>query len=185
MKKNKLVGLLLGIFLLGVGIGFTGQSGDIFATGDPNTNEVRMDSNGSIIQSGSSVANTLGGSTVTGLFIQSGRARQAQGNSGSSLALSTSTSLTTTNLDKSFMVITSTGGAITVGSLPTIATTTATNGDYYTILSATATVTFSDNDSVAGTLLELGSTTRALGVGDILKLRYYNGKWYEEGFFNN
>ncbi len=111
--------------------------------------------------------------------------RQKQGNSASDLALSTSTSLTTSNLDTSFVTLTSTGGALTVGSLPTIATTTATAGDRYTLLSTTATLTFSDNDQVAGTLLELGASTRALGVGDILELIYHNSSWWEIGFYNN
>ena len=111
--------------------------------------------------------------------------RQGQGNSGADLALSTSTSLTTSNLDSSFITLTSTGGALTVGSLPTIATTTATAGDRYTLLSTTATLTFSDDDQVTGTLLELGASTRALGVGDILELIYHNGKWWEIGFYNN
>ncbi len=111
--------------------------------------------------------------------------RQGQGNSASDLAMSTSTSLTTTNLDASFITLTSTGGAVLVGSLPTIATTTATAGDRYTLLSTTVSVTFSDNDQVAGTLLELGASTRALGVGDILELIYHNSSWWEIGFYNN
>lgn len=111
--------------------------------------------------------------------------RQGQGNGASDLAMSTSTSLTPSNLDASFITLTSTGGAVLVGSLPTIATTTAVAGDRYTLLSTTVSVTFSDNDSVAGTLLELGSTSRALGVGDILELIYHNSSWWEIGFYNN
>jgi hypothetical protein len=114
-----------------------------------------------------------------------GRQVFAPGYNGSSLPLATTTELTPLNLDRTFMLVTSTGGALTVGSLPTISTTSAVTGSLYIIQSTTATVTFSDNGTVAGTLLELGSTTRALGVGDILVLIYQGGKWWEMGFYNN
>lgn len=85
----------------------------------------------------------------------------------------------------SFVIVTSTGGPLVMSATPTISTTTARTGDIYIIQSTTATITLSDNDTVAGTLLELGSTTRALGVGDILAVIYRAGKWWELYFANN
>ena len=67
MKKFKLLGTLLGAFLLGTSLLLAGIQGDIFSTGDPNTNEVRMDSSGSIIQkAGSNADNVLSSTTVNG-----------------------------------------------------------------------------------------------------------------------
>ncbi len=104
---------------------------------------------------------------------------------GSTLALSSATSLNQDNLPRTMNVITSTGGPLVLSAVPTISTTPYTNGTIYVVQSATNTVTFQDNDTLAGSLLELGSTTRALGVGDILVLIYRAGKWWEFGFYNN
>lgn len=146
---------------------------------DGGNAKITVDSNCNIQQTGTySGANTLIKTSLKNV-------RFAVGNSGTALALSTSTSLTTTNLPNTYNLVTSSGGALTVGSTPTIATTTATTGDIFIIQSTTATVTFSDNGTVSGTLLELGSTTRALGVGDILVLIYQGGSWWEMGFYNN
>ncbi len=104
---------------------------------------------------------------------------------GSTVALSSNTPLNQDNLPRYFNVITSSGGAITMNTTPAISTTPYADGTMYMIQSATATVTFQDDGTLSGSLLELGSTTRALGVGDILILVYRSGKWWEAGFFNN
>lgn len=100
------------------------------------------------------------------------------------VALSSTTQLDMQTFKDSFVVVTSTGGAITLSATPTIGTTGAVDGTVFIIQSATATVTLSDDDSVAGTKLELGDTSRALGVGDIIGLIYRNGSWWEL-FFSN
>lgn len=83
-----------------------------------------------------------------------------------------------------FAVINGTG-TLTLTSTPHIATTTAVSGQSITLMGGANVVTFQDEGTLTGSLLELGAATRALGAGDILKLRYYSGKWYEEGFVNN
>lgn len=49
------------------------------------------------------------------------------------------------------------------------------------------TVTYQDDGTLTGSGLSLGSTTRVLGLGDVLQLRFdgYNQKWQEIGFNNN
>jgi len=85
----------------------------------------------------------------------------------------------------SFYVIVSTGDNVSTAT-PQISTTSAASGQIITILnSGTSTYTFGDNGSVSGSLLTLGDTARALGQGDILKLIYYSGTWYEIGYFDN
>lgn len=96
-------------------------------------------------------------------------------------AVQISTSFATTN---SFLVINATG-TITSTATPAISTLTATSGQEMIIMGGANPVTFQDNDQLSGSLLELGSATRALGAGDVLKLIYYSGKWYEIAFVNN
>lgn len=97
-------------------------------------------------------------------------------------AVQVSTSFSPVNT--TFMVINGTG-TLTLESTPQIATTTAVSGQSITIMGGSNPVTFVDEGTLTGSLLELGAAGRALGAGDILKLRYYSGKWYEEGFVNN
>jgi hypothetical protein len=87
-------------------------------------------------------------------------------------------------VNTSFAVINGTG-AITLSSTPTIATTTAISGQEITITGGTNAVTFTDNGTLSGSLLELSAATRAVAAGSMLKLRYYSGKWYEVSFAAN
>ena len=84
----------------------------------------------------------------------------------------------------SFAVVNATG-ALTSTATPFISTTSAISGQVITIMGGTNALTLQDNGTLSGSLLELGAATRALGAGDILRLRYYNGKWWEEAFVNN
>lgn len=84
---------------------------------------------------------------------------------------------------KGFIVITTTA-AISVGTTPSISTMAAVNGQELTIMSSSYTVTFSDNGTLSGSLLELGAATRAVGDQDVLKLFYYKGKWRETSYNN-
>lgn len=82
----------------------------------------------------------------------------------------------------SFLVVSATG-TLTSEATPFISTTTAVDGQFLTIIGGSANVlTISDNDSAAGTLLELGAASRAIGEGDIIRFVYYNGKWREISF---
>lgn len=83
-----------------------------------------------------------------------------------------------------FAVINGTG-TLTLTSTPHIATTTAVSGQEITFFGGANPVTFVDEGTLTGSLLELGGATRALGAGDMLTLRYYGGKWYEVSFANN
>jgi len=83
-----------------------------------------------------------------------------------------------------FALFVTTGtGAIDWQATPSIATTTATNGQVFEVMHSTTTdLTINDNDGVAGTLIELltGAATVVLSaVGDVIKFRYYEGVWYE------
>lgn len=89
------------------------------------------------------------------------------------------------NFPKSYAIITATGSAMVMTSVPTISTAAAVLGDIYIIQSTTATITVQDDGTLAGSALELGAATRALGVGDILGLIYRGGKWWELFFANN
>lgn len=104
---------------------------------------------------------------------------------GSSVILSSMTSITPEVFSRTFNVITSSGGAINMFSKPTIATTTAQDGELYIIACATNTITFHDNNQISGTLLELGANNRVLGVGDFLWLMFRAGSWYEMFYANN
>lgn len=101
------------------------------------------------------------------------------------LTVSSTTSFNKDNFQKPFNVLTSSGGPLIMGGIPTISTAPYADGTVYTIQSATNTLTFQDDGTLSGSLLELGASTRALGVGDILVLILRGGKWWEYGFYNN
>ena len=84
----------------------------------------------------------------------------------------------------SFFVINGTG-TLTLTSTPTISTMTAVNGQIIEILGGANAVTFQDNGTASGTLLELGDTGRQIGANDILRLRYYDGSWIESYWADN
>ena len=118
--------------------------------------------------------------TLVGNQSVSGSKAEVPNTSYSAIAVSSSISPVGVN----FLVINA-SGTLTSTATPFISTTTAISGQMLTLMGGANVITLGDNGSVAGTLLELGDTSRALGAGDILKLRYYSGKWYEEGFVNN
>lgn len=101
------------------------------------------------------------------------------------VAMAINSTFTASNFPRSFAIVTSTGGALVMTTRPTVSTTTARTGDIFVIYSTTATLTLQDNGTLAGSGLELGASTRALGVGDILVLIYRAGFWWEFGFYNN
>lgn len=103
-------------------------------------------------------------------------------NTSSYSSIGVSTSINPVGL--AFIVM-SASGTITSTATPFISTTSAVSGQVLTLMGGANAVTLQDNGTLSGSLLELGSTTRALGAGDILRLRYYNGKWWEEAFVNN
>lgn len=69
------------------------------------------------------------------------------------------------------------------------ATGPISDGQYIEIIGTddTLTVQVQDEGTLTGSKLQLGASTRTLGKGDVLKLRYNSadGYWYEEGFTNN
>ncbi len=90
------------------------------------------------------------------------------------------TGITTTN--RAIVRIAGSGGAVTVTATPSI--TARSDGSCITIQGDddTNTVTLQDNDTLAGTNLELsGSVSMVFGKGDMLHLCYDSGdtKWYE------
>lgn len=155
----------------------------IFSPGTNNTNAL-----GSSSLRFSNVYTTL--MNVSGAMTVSGAGSLAGiTNSGTRIATPTTYTMgtgTTCTPTSEFGLFTSTGGAITVTATPTIATTTATNGQIFEIMSSTASaITLKDNDSTTGTLLQFTSNTasRTLNTtGDVIAFRYYNGTWYEVYF---
>lgn len=102
---------------------------------------------------------------------------------------------TTVVVTSSYMSLISSGTNIILESVPTVSTgpsTTATaNWASGTMVifttTAAATITFQDNGTLAGSRLQLGSTTRALGQYDILTLIYdaTDNFWREVSFSAN
>ena len=86
--------------------------------------------------------------------------------------------------DADTIVLIPTGAVDLTTSLPTLIPGTINQIVEITSSSADA-VTFNDNGSVAGTLLELGAATRAVATNDVLRLKYNGTSWVEAGFFNN
>lgn len=121
-----------------------------------------------------------GNLTLVGNQSVSGSKAEVPNTAYSAIAVSSAISPVGVN----FLVINA-SGTLTSTATPFISTTTAISGQMLTLMGGANVLTLGDNGSVTGTLLELGDTSRALGAGDILKLRYYSGKWYEEGFVNN
>lgn len=122
-----------------------------------------------------------GNLTLVGNQSVSGSKAEVPSTSYSALAISSAISPVGVN----FLVV-SASGTLTSTATPFISTTTAISGQVITLFGGSANVlTLTDEGGLTGSLLELGSGTRAIGAGDILKLRYYSGKWYEEGFVNN
>lgn len=80
------------------------------------------------------------------------------------------------------------GGAVTLTATPTI-TNPAADGQLLIIQGTdnTNTVTLQDEGGLAGTTLELGAATRALGLGDTIGLLWdaATAKWYELFFSAN
>lgn len=160
--------------------------GDALVIGNPASPVYSVSTAGVVTTTGAQTITgaqaITGNQTVTGNQSVSGSKSEVPSTTYSSTVLYTTNTISASGA--SFIVING-SGAIVMGSTPTIATTTAVSGQSITLFGGTNAVTFTDEGSLTGSLLELGSTTRALGAGDMLKLRYYGGKWYEEGFVNN
>ncbi len=91
----------------------------------------------------------------------------------------------------SYFVLTSTGGQVSLTSTPSVSTTAVTGLQSGTILVLSGTsdtnyVTLSDDDTVAGSLLELGATTRDLKLNDKLTLIYddTSNRWCEIAYID-
>lgn len=159
----------------------------------PGTNVASIDTAGAltvtgITNSGALSATAITGTTgaftsnvsVAGNLAVTGSQADVPNTSYSAIAVSSSIS----PVGVSFLVINA-SGALTSTATPFISTTTAISGQVLTLMGGANVLTLADEGSTTGTLLELGAASRALGAGDILRLRYYSGKWYEESFVNN
>lgn len=83
-----------------------------------------------------------------------------------------------------YMLISSTGN-ITSTVAPFISTTTATTGEYVTLMvdpTSSYTITVQDKGTLTNSCLSLGATTRAIKPGGQLSLIYQSGIWRESGF---
>lgn len=93
----------------------------------------------------------------------------------------------------SYLVVCSTisnGNAMTLTSKPTITTGTAVANGMFMVITATAAncgMNFQDDDTMAGSSLELGASSRTVSISDTLSLIYdaLQQKWKEVGFGNN
>lgn len=101
-----------------------------------------------------------------------------------------------------YLVVTSSGGIVTLINTPTVSTTTAAGialatGKIITIIgtSDTDAVVLQDDDTEAGSQLELGANSRTLGLNDIIVLKWratasaggpagQDGRWLEVSYTN-
>ena len=95
-----------------------------------------------------------------------------------------------------YLVVTSSGGVVTLTGTPTVSTTTAAgialvSGKTITIrgTSNTDAVVLQDDDTLSGSQLELGASSRSLGLNDTLVLLWdastsSTGRWLELSFSN-
>lgn len=101
------------------------------------------------------------------------------------------TNATAITASASMIVVTSTAGAVTLATMPNISTgTSVQNGTYIVITSTSAgsdSVCFQDDDTLAGSSLELGAVVRCVGRADSLVLMYLSSlqKWVERSFSSN
>jgi hypothetical protein len=134
--------------------------------------------------------NVSGASTLTGAVTSSGRLTGVGlTNSGTKICTPTTYTIaasTTVTPTSELGLLTTVDGAVTWTATPHIATTTATNGQFYEIVSSTTSdITIGDNDSVSGSLVELHQNTASrvlANPGDAIAFRYYGGSWYEVYF---
>lgn len=114
---------------------------------------------------------------------------RALGGGTKSPATQTLAASTAIKAEASTVKVVGTSGATTLTVNPMIAANGLKDGQELTIegTSDTDTVVLTDNGTDSGSLLELGASTRTLGIGDVLKLKYdaTDVKWYEIGFNNN
>lgn len=118
---------------------------------------------------------TLGKVTANGKFVHTPQTQTG---------ITTSSAIVITS---AFMVV-SASGSLTSVAAPLISTATATNPDGTRVLlmgGSSNVLTVQDADTLPNSCLELGSSTRAIGAGDVLELIIYGGKWYEVSFVNN
>lgn len=91
--------------------------------------------------------------------------------------------------NRAFVNLQSAGGTYTLTSTPTIPDPTDAGGiDGYTLMISkndSGTVTLQDEGTLAGSNVELGASTRAIGRGDILELAFFDGAWREVAFINH
>lgn len=159
-----------------------------------NTQEFAVDDSGNVTANGTVTAaatslsgseTIAGNSTITGNISVSGKVIYPRttitGVFGSTTVIPTS----------EFYVLTSSspGGTIPMTSTPTLSTTTATDGQFVVLkgTSSVATITLQDNGTLAGSLLELGSTTRIISDLKVITLMFDSlvGKWIEVSYGNN
>lgn len=137
--------------------------------------------NGNLTQSGSGTSTNTGNSSITGNSTVSGKTIFPSAYTASI------TSMTTITPASTYILACSTGGPVTVGgTVASIATTTATNGQWIVIGSTcpTASVAFTSS-TVSG--MGLGAATRTVDWSKRLTLIYdsVRGLWLETGFGNN
>lgn len=164
MRKS-IVGLLLGVALLGLGAG-EGRAGlnDKWCVGDDDV--------------------------CVGQDGQLRSAKPYEAGSSTHAAIATSTQVVLTN---EFMTVASTGGLVLVGSAPTVKDTypsgrAVASGTCITLRGSSDAnaIIVQDDDTAAGTRLELQASTRTLGFNDMIRLCYHAGagRWLEAWYSN-
>lgn len=137
-----------------------------------------------------------GAADVDSTFDIGGMASLGKSQQGTSYGATTGIYASTTVVPtSSYIVLVSSGGNIQFTSTPNISTATAIGGStawpdgslLVFTTTATAVITFVDEDTLSGSRLQLGSTTRAIGQYDTLTLIYsaQDNYWREMFFVNN
>ena len=98
-------------------------------------------------------------------------------------------SMTRIEPSSSYIVVNTTAGDITMARQPAISTGAAIQDGQLLVVTSTGTglVILQDDDTLAGSSLELGAASRSIGVSDVLTL-IYDGlarKWRELAFSSN
>lgn len=76
-------------------------------------------------------------------------------------------------------------GTLKLESTPSISVLNISTGAVVILTGSSNVVTLQDNDTLAGSKLELGASTRDVGTNDILELLFLGSTWVEIGYTDN
>ena len=129
----------------------------------------------------------ISGTTVTANTVQAGKLTlQPSATGQSTISMAANVTLTQLTANRTYSILTSTEGAISMTAIPNISTASAQPGDVMILRSVTDYVQINSSATQANSGF-IGGTTdyRRLGVGDILGMIYDGAGFWRELFFTN